>query len=120
MKYMIMTFGEASTMLETADPEWIRGMIRFMTDLDDQLRDTGELILAEGLTDGRHAKTVRFVDGMPVATDGPFTESNTSLVGFWIVDVESERRALDIAAQIVDVVHQGIEVRRVADAPPEV
>jgi hypothetical protein len=120
MKYMIMTFGEAATMLETQDPGWIRGMIQFMTDLDVELRESGELVLAEGLTDGSQAKTVRFIDGAPVPTDGPFAESKESLVGFWIVDVESEDRALAIAARIVDVVHQGIEVRRVADAPPEV
>lgn len=120
MKYMIMTFGEAATMLETADPEWIRGMIRFMTELDDRLRETGELVIAEGLVDGSQAKTVRFVNGAPMPTDGPFAESKETLVGFWIVDVDSEQRALDIAAEIVEVVHQGIEVRRVADAPPEV
>ena len=120
MKYMIMTFGEAVTMLETQDPDWIRGMIQFMTDLDAELRESGELVLAEGLTDGSQAKTVRFIDGAPVPTDGPFAESKESLVGFWIVDVDSEDRALAIASRIVDVVHQGIEVRRVADAPPEV
>jgi len=120
MKYMIMTFGEASTMMETQDPDWIRGMIRFMIDLDAELRESGELVLAEGLTDGSQAKTVRFINGAPVPTDGPFAESKESLVGFWIVDVDSEDRALAIAARIVDVVHQGIEVRRVADAPPEV
>ena len=27
MKYMIMTFGEAATMLETQDPDWIREMM---------------------------------------------------------------------------------------------
>ena len=120
MKYMIMTFGEAATMLETQDPEWIRGMIRFMTDLDVELRESGELVLEEGLVDGSQAKTVRFIDGAPVPTDGPFAESKESLVGFWIVDVVDEARALAIAARIVDVVHQGIEVRQVAAGPPEV
>lgn len=120
MKYMIMTFGEAATMLETQDPEWIRGMIAFMTELDEELRASGELVSAEGLTDGSTATTVRWVDGAPVPTDGPFAEAKESLVGFWIVDVASHERALEIASRIVEVVHQGIEVRRVADAPPEV
>ena len=117
---MIMTFGEAATMLETQDPDWIRGMIQFMTDLDVELRESGELIMEEGLTDGSGAKTVRFINGAPVPTDGPFADSKESLVGFWIVDVENEARALEIASKIVGVVHQGIEVRRVADGPPEV
>jgi hypothetical protein len=41
-------------------------------------------------------------------------------VGFWIVDVENETRALEIASKIVAVVEAPIEVRRVADGPPEV
>jgi hypothetical protein len=120
MKYMIMTFGEAATMLETQDVDWIRGMIRFMIEIDERLRESGELVLAEGLVDGSQAKTVRFINGSAVPTDGPFAESKESIVGFWIVDVDSEDRALAIAAEIVDVVHQGIEVRRIADAPPQV
>ena len=36
-------------------------------------------------------------DGIPVATDGPFAESKESLAGYWIVDVENEARALEIA-----------------------
>ena len=78
------------------------------------------MVLEEGLTDGGKAKTVRFINGAPVPTDGPFADSKESLVGFWIVDVESEARALEIASKIVGVIHRGIEVRRVADGPPEV
>jgi hypothetical protein len=63
---------------------------------------------------------VRHQDGAPVPTDGPFAEAKESLAGFWIVDVDSEDRALEIAARIVDFVERPIEVRRIADAPPEV
>ena len=47
MKYMLMTFGEASTMMEAKSPEWIREMIAFMHRLDEGLRESGEL-LGEG------------------------------------------------------------------------
>lgn len=120
MKYMLMTFGEASTMIETTSPEWIREMIAFMRELDEGLRETGELVDNNGLTDGHQGKTVRFQNGAPVATDGPFAESKESLVGYWIVDVENEARALEIASKIVAFVEAPIEVRRIADGPPEV
>ena len=74
---------------------------------------------AEGLADGSQAKTVRFENGISVATDGPFAESKESLVGYWIVDVESEERAIEIASRIVAFVKAPIEVRRVMDAPPD-
>lgn len=119
MKYMIMTFGSAEAGLAAMGKEWMLEMIQFMRTLDDDLRKSGELVSAEGLADGSQAKTVRYQNGIPVPTDGPFAESKESLVGYWIVDVESEARALEIASRIVAFVKVPIEVRRVMDAPPE-
>ena len=106
-------------MRETRSPEWIENMMKFMHTLYEDLTKSGELVFLEGLTDGSQAKTVRLVNGLPVATDGPFAEAKESLVGFWIVDVESEARALEIASRIVSVIDEPVEVRRVGDAPPE-
>ena len=119
MKYMIMTFGSAEGALEAMGKEWMREMIQFMRNLDKDLRESGELVDDRGLADGSQAKTVRFENGMPVATDGPFAEAKESLVGYWIVDVENEARAIEIASRIVAYVKAPIEVRRVMDAPPE-
>jgi len=119
MKYMIMTFGSAQEGLATMGKEWMVEMIKFMTTLDEDLKKSGEFVSAEGLADGSQAKTVRFINGISVATDGPFAESKESLVGYWIVDVESEARAIDIASRIVDFVKVPIEVRPVMDAPPD-
>ena len=99
--------------------DWMLEMIKFMHDLDKDLQESGELVDNQGLADGSQAKTVRIKNGIPVATDGPFAEAKESLVGYWIVDVESEARAIEIASRIVDFVKQPIEVRQVMDAPPE-
>jgi hypothetical protein len=119
MKYMIMTFGSAEAGLATMGRDWMLEMIQFMKTLDEDLTKSGELVGAEGLADGSQAKTVRIQNGVPVATDGPFAESKESLVGYWIVDVESEARAIAIASRIVDFVKAPIEVRPVMDAPPD-
>jgi hypothetical protein len=105
-------------MVETRSTEWIKGMIRFMTDLDQELADSGELAASEGLADPTQATTVRFEHGAPVPTDGPFAESKESLAGYLIVDVPEER-ALEIASRIVAFIEGPIEVRQIADAPPE-
>jgi hypothetical protein len=120
MKYMIMTFGSAEAGLATMGREWMREMIQFMQKLDKDLQESGELVDNQGLADGSQAKTVRFQNGMAVATDGPFAEAKEALVGYWIVDVESEARAIEIASRIVDFVKVPIEVRPVMDAPPDV
>ena len=120
MKYIIMMFGDQQTMFEVKSPEWIRDMIAFMGTLDRELAESGERVDAQGLVDPSQAKTVRFVNGAAVPTDGPFAEAKESLAGYWIVDVETEARALEIGSRIVDHIHEPIEVRQVADAPPEV
>ncbi|MGZ4115750.1 MAG: YciI family protein, partial [Actinomycetota bacterium] len=101
MKYMIMLFGDQATMVETRSAEWIRSMIRFMQDIERELDEAGEKVAAEGLADPTQAKTVRFQNGIPVATDGPFAEAKESLAGYWVIDVEDEARALEIASKVV-------------------
>ncbi len=51
-------------------------------------------------------------------TDGPLSNPMEALQGFWVVDVENETRAVDIAAQISEAADTRIEVRECADAPP--
>jgi hypothetical protein len=119
VKYLIAMFGDQATMVETKSTEWIKDMIRFMEDLDQELAHSGERVDSVGLADPTTAKTVRFVNGAPVPTDGPFAEAKESLAGYWIVDVEDEERALGIASKIVGHIREPIEVRQVADAPPE-
>jgi hypothetical protein len=119
MKYMIMTFGSAEAGVAAMGREWMLEMVKFMQQLNKDLKESGELVDAQGLADGSQAKTVRFENGIPVATDGPFAESKESLVGYWIVDVESEARVIEIASRIVAFVKVPIEVRQVMDAPPD-
>lgn len=119
MKYMIAMFGSAFEMTEVQSPEWITEMISFMIDLDQKLTDSGELVFQTGLADGSAAKTISLKDGQPVATDGPITEAKESLIGFWIVEVASEARAIELCAQIA--VYSGVvELRPVPSGPPEV
>ena len=119
MKYLIAMFGDQATMVETKSTEWIKDMIRFMEDLDRELEGSGEKVESVGLVDPTMAKTVRLQHGAVVPTDGPFAEAKESLAGYYLVDVEDESRALEIASKIVEHIHEPIEVRQVADAPPQ-
>ena len=68
--------------------------------LNKELRETGELVEVEALAGPDLAKIVTF-DGLtaPVVTDGPFQEIKEWVAGYMIVDVESEERAIEIAAR---------------------
>src|SRR2546429_759816 len=118
MKYMIMMFGGLGASTQARTPEWITGMHELMMKLDTELKETGEVVAGHGLVDPSLAKTVRFRDGAPVATDGPFAEVKESLAGYWIVDV-SEDRAIEIASRVVAFIEHPMEVRQIMDEPPE-
>ncbi|WP_238014324.1 YciI family protein [Dactylosporangium sp. AC04546] len=114
MRYMIMMFGGLGASLAERSPEWISEMQATMMRMDRELREKGEVVESRHLTDPSRATTVRFVDGAPAPTDGPFAEIKESLAGYWVVEATHER-ALEIAAEVVAVTRYPMEVRRVMD-----
>lgn len=118
MKYMIMMFGGLGASLADRSPEWITQMQTTMMRMDQELRESGEVVESRHLTDPAQAATVRFADGAPTATDGPFAEIKESLAGYWIVEGSYER-AVEIASQVVAVTEYPMEVRRIMDEPPQ-
>ncbi len=71
----------------------------FMQAFTKKLSEAGELVGTWGLGSPEQATRVRAgKEGKPI-TDGVFPESKEYLAGFWIVDVDSRERALEIAAE---------------------
>jgi hypothetical protein len=119
VKYMVMMFGNAETMMAERTPEWVREMIAFMGEFNTELDKNGELVEARGLAFPSEAKTVSLVDGQVVVTDGPYAESKEALAGYWVLEVADEARAIELCGRIV-VWSQSVELREVPDGPPEV
>lgn len=128
-KYMLLQTYTHGAGCDVPMGEWaaddIRAHIAFQQALNDELRDKGELVDAQGLAGPDLAKTV-VSDGKrsPVVTDGPYPEGKELLAGYRIVDVETEDRALEIAAQVSAApglagapLQHPIEVRQVMSAP---
>jgi hypothetical protein len=118
MKYMIMMFGGLGAAIKDRSPEWIAGMHELLMKLDGELRETGELVAGPALVDPGLAKTVRFRNGVPVPTDGPFAEIKESLAGYWVIEA-SEDRAIEIASRVVGYTEYPMEVRQIRHEPPE-
>jgi hypothetical protein len=78
----------------------------------------GEFIATQALGDPSRSKVVRDVGGRPEVTDGPFVEAKEFLGGFYLLDVEDEARAIELAKQIPDARIPGLalEVRPVVFA----
>jgi hypothetical protein len=128
MKYILMM----NTMKAGSPgfPDWsmkdIQAHIAFMMSLNKELRASGELVSAEGLSFPDQAKLVRAgKDGTPV-TDGVFPEGKEFLAGYWIVDVDTPERAYAIAAKASAApglngapLNMPIEVRPIMSGPPD-
>ena len=82
-------------------------------ELSDELADSGELVMSEALGDPSLSKRVTVRDGEAMTSDGPFAETKEHLAGFYLVDCDSEQRALAIAAQVPDAIWGLVEVRPV-------
>jgi hypothetical protein len=127
MKYILMmnTMKMSSPGFSDWSQKDIQRHIQFMMNLNKDLRESGELVSAEGLSFPDQAKLVRAgTDGTPI-TDGVFPESKEFLAGFWIVDVESSERGYAVAARVSAAPGRGgaplnmpIEVRPLMSGPP--
>jgi hypothetical protein len=118
--------GVVETPMEEWKPEEITAHLDHYKALREELVASGERVESEVLAGPDLAKIVRS-DGVtaPVVTDGPFQEFKEWLAGYQIVDVESEARAIEIAAKLSAVpgpggvaTQQPIQVRRVMDEAP--
>ena len=52
------------------------------------------------MADAAATKLVRLADGQPAVTDGPYLETKEYLASWYLLDVDSEERALAIAAEL--------------------
>src|SRR5262249_42556230 len=103
MKYLLMmnhTPADSLPPPERWTPEEMQAGWEHMEKIWLELLDSGELVATGRLADPQAAKIV-IADGQdaPVVTDGPFPEMKEFLAGFWLVDVDSEARAIEIAAR---------------------
>src|SRR6476660_3356681 len=118
--------GVVETPMEEWKPEEITAHLDYYKALGKALVESGERVESEVLSGPNLAKIVTS-DGVtaPVVTDGPFQEFKEWLAGYQIFDVDSEARALEIAARLAAVpgpngvaLQQPIHVREIMEKAP--
>ena len=107
--------------------EWtsseIDNHVQFMRDFAAKLEETGEFVAAEAVsTDGLWVQGQG--EGKAPVTDGPFAETKDLIAGWMIIDVDSQERAIELAAALSDApgqngepIHEWLEVRPVMSMP---
>lgn len=108
--------GTESTMDEWT-PEEITEHIDYMRRFAERLTQDGEFVTESALSP--EGTFVRYDgEGRPPVTDGPFPETKDLIAGFMIIDVESQERAYEAAAELSAApgrggrpIHEWLEVR---------
>ena len=100
--------------------------VQFMRDFAARLEETGEFVDTQALApDGAF---VRYDgEGRPPVTDGPFAETKDLVAGWYVIDVESWDRAVQLAGELSAApgaggrpIHEWLEVRPfLADSPTD-
>jgi hypothetical protein len=80
-----------------------------------EIAHSDELVSTAALDDPARSRTIRFRDGAPTATDGPFADAKEQMAGYFIVDCATPERAAEIAARFPDARYGGVEIRPVVD-----
>jgi hypothetical protein len=110
VKYVVLIYGnpESRSAWEGMSDEQRAAGLAYYQQLNDDLDASGERIVSERLAFPELAKRVG-----PMATDGPFAEAKEFLAGFYLLDCETEERAIEIARRIPEASFGVVEVRPV-------
>ena len=99
MKYMLIIYGNQE-LWNSIDPAEFQQEIAEFDAFNKKYYDSGELLGAYGVADAALTKLIRVTSGQPAVTDGPYLETKEYLASWWLLDVDSDERALEIAAEM--------------------
>jgi hypothetical protein len=108
VKYVVLIYSNPATW-EALPEEEANRVIGEHNALIEELTRSGELLGQFGLADASNTRTLRVDAGVPVVTDGPFTEAKEQLAGVVQVDCENVDRVLEFSAILAQ--HAVVEVR---------
>ena len=114
MKYMIL-MQVRQDVLDALTAEQMQAIGEGHQAFMDAITASGELLGTIALADPSQSKVVRAAGGVPEVVDGPFAETKEFMGGYYLIEVESEERAVELAQQIPDAAIGGLalEIRPV-------
>ena len=107
-------------------PAEVSAHMQFMHDYAARLEGTGELVDGQALAPV--GTWVRYDgEGRPPVTDGPFAETKDLIAGWYVIDVDSFERAVELAGELSAApgadgkpIHEWLEVRPILTVPPTI
>lgn len=94
MRALVLVKATEESEKGTTPKAWMEQMMKAMGKFNDELREAGVLVMAEGLKPTAQAKRVVFDGPGRTVIDGPFTETRELVAGFWIWEVKDMDEAV--------------------------
>jgi hypothetical protein len=115
MRYVLLTYNAPDALeiwaamteseRQAEEDEYVR--------LVEAMRTSNAYIAANELEPSTPVRTVRVRNGIRSVTDRPAVQSEESLTGYFLIDVDSVETAIEWAAKIPNARNGSVEVRRV-------
>jgi hypothetical protein len=106
-------------------PQDVEAHLAFLRHVSELLEKNGEYVDAQALTPARTWVRYGGPDAAPVTTDGPLPETSDLVAGWYMIDVESHERAVELAAYVSSEpgpggkpLYEWIDVREVMSEAP--
>ena len=81
-------------------PEDVEAHMAFLHNVRDTLQESGEYVDGQALTPENTWVRYGGPDAAPVTTEGPHPETSDLIAGWYMIDVNSYERALEVAAHV--------------------
>jgi hypothetical protein len=115
MRFMMIMIPEVYS--RPMPPDFMPDMeaVRRMGEYNEELRKAGVLLALDGLAPPSAGTRISFRGGEPKVMDGPFGEDREAVGGFWIIQVDSQDKAIEWAKRCPAGTNDIIEIRRIHD-----
>ncbi|HSQ52717.1 MAG TPA: YciI family protein [Nitrospiraceae bacterium] len=110
MKFMLIVHHNEDA-FEKMDKETQSQLLTESIELTHQLHATGQYVHASPLHPAATAVMVRVREGKPLVTDGPFIETREQIAGYFLIQAQNLREAIDIAGKVPGARIGTVEVR---------
>jgi hypothetical protein len=94
MRVMVLVKATEDSEKGVLDTPWMTEMMEAMGRFNDELRDAGVLVTADGLKPSSEGKRVAFDGPGRRVIDGPFAETRELVAGFWLWNVKDMDEAV--------------------------
>lgn len=117
MRFMIQVRANEDTEAGVFPPN-AREMFEAMDAFNQELIRDGWMLAGDGLHPSSKGARIRWTDGEPSVTDGPFAEAKELIAGYWVVQAPSREAVIERFKRCpppADLRQGEIEIRQIYD-----